>query len=97
MKVIEKNGILKNNAQESLTVANFLYKNKKSSLWIIVTSYYSMFYLANALLHKSGYKVGPKEVSSKSFMALCFSILFTFYNIIYSIIYSIIECAITCF
>ena len=52
--------ILKNNSQESLNVANFLYKNKKSSLWIIVTSYYSMFYLANALLYKLGYKVGSK-------------------------------------
>jgi len=52
--------ILKNNAKESLNVANFLHKNKKSSLWIIVTSYYSMFYLANALLYKIGYKVGEK-------------------------------------
>lgn len=52
--------ILKTNAQESLSVANFLDKNKKSSLWIIVSSYYSMFYLANALLYKLGYKVGPK-------------------------------------
>ena len=52
--------ILKKNAQESLNVANFLYKNKKSSLWVIVTSYYSMFYLANALIYKLGYKVGSK-------------------------------------
>ncbi len=52
--------ILKRNAQESLSVANFLYKHNKSSLWIIVTSYYSMFYLANALLYKMGYKVGNK-------------------------------------
>lgn len=52
--------ILKNNAKESLSVANFLYKNKKSSLWIIVTSYYSMFYIANALLYKLGYKVGSR-------------------------------------
>ncbi len=52
--------ILKKDALESLNVANFLYKNKKSSLWVIVTSYYSMFYLANALLYKLGYKVGPK-------------------------------------
>jgi len=43
--------ILKNNARQSLSVANFLYKNNKSSLWVIVTSYYSMFYLANALLY----------------------------------------------
>ncbi len=52
--------ILKNNADESLNVANFLYKNKKSSLWVIVTSYYSMFYLANALLYRLGYKVGSR-------------------------------------
>jgi uncharacterized protein (UPF0332 family) len=52
--------ILKKNAQESLNVANFLSKNNKSSLWIIVTSYYSMFYLANALIYKLGYKVGSK-------------------------------------
>ena len=52
--------ILKKNAQESLDIANFLYKNRKSSLWIIVASYYSMFYLANALLYKWGYKVGDK-------------------------------------
>ncbi len=52
--------ILRKNAYESLNVANFLYKNKKSSLWIIVTSYYSMFYIANALLYKLGYKIGEK-------------------------------------
>ena len=52
--------ILRKNAQESLDIANFLHKNKKSSLWIIVDSYYSMFYLANALLHKLCYKVGEK-------------------------------------
>ena len=52
--------ILKNNAFESLEVAIFLNKNKKSSLWIIVVSYYSMFYIANALLYKLGYKVGSK-------------------------------------
>ncbi len=52
--------ILRKNSRESLNVANFLYENKKSSLWIIVTSYYSMFYLANALLYNLGYKVGEK-------------------------------------
>ena len=52
--------ILKKNAQESLKVANFLNENKKSSLWIIVTSYYSMFYSANTLLYKLGYKVGSR-------------------------------------
>ena len=52
--------ILKNNADESLGVANFLYKNERSGLWIITTSYYSMFYLANAFLYKLGYKVGSR-------------------------------------
>ncbi|GIU68819.1 MAG: hypothetical protein KatS3mg002_0055 [Candidatus Woesearchaeota archaeon] len=52
--------ILKKNADESLEVAIFLNKNNKSSLWIIVVSYYSMFYLANALLYRLGYKVGDK-------------------------------------
>ncbi len=52
--------ILRRNAQESLETASFLYNNKKSNLWIIVASYYSMFYLANALLYKMGYKVGDK-------------------------------------
>ncbi|MCX6748786.1 MAG: HEPN domain-containing protein [Candidatus Pacearchaeota archaeon] len=52
--------ILVNNAKESLETANFLAKNNKSSLWIIVSSYYSMFYIANAALCKLGYKVGDK-------------------------------------
>lgn len=52
--------VLRKNAQESLSVANFLEQNNRSNLWIIVTSYYSMFYLANALLYKLGYKVGEK-------------------------------------
>lgn len=29
-------------------------------LWVIVTSYYSMYYVANAVLLKLGYKVGEK-------------------------------------
>lgn len=49
-----------NNAQDSLETAGFLSENNKSDLWIIVTSYYSMFYIANAVLFKIGYKVGDK-------------------------------------
>ena len=56
-KILE---ILSNNAQESLETANFLSKNNKSSLWIIVASYYSMFYIANAVLYRLGYKIGEK-------------------------------------
>jgi uncharacterized protein (UPF0332 family) len=52
--------ILKRNAQESLLIANFLYKNNKSSLWVITTAYYSMYYIANALLYYLGYKIGDR-------------------------------------
>ena len=52
--------ILVNNSNESIETANFLSNNKKSNLWIIVSSYYSMFYIANAVLYKLGYKVGDK-------------------------------------
>lgn len=44
------------NARESLNVANQLFQNKTSSLWVVVTSYYSMFYMACAYLYKLGYK-----------------------------------------
>lgn len=44
------------NARESLRVANLLFQNKASSLWVIVTSYYSMFYMACAYIYKLGYK-----------------------------------------
>ena len=50
------------NAAESLNVANELMKNKISSLWIVVTSYYSMFYVASAYLYKKGYKAGQEIV-----------------------------------
>ncbi len=51
-----------NNHKESLEVLDMLVMHKKSFLWIIVICYYSMFYLANALLCKLGYKVGDKLV-----------------------------------
>jgi len=52
-KIIE---ILIENAQESLNEA----EKVKSSLWKIVISYYSMFYISNAVLVTLGYKVGDK-------------------------------------
>jgi uncharacterized protein (UPF0332 family) len=55
------------NSRESLETADFLAKNNKSRLWVIVCSYYSMFYIANAVLYKLGYKVGdqtPHKVTS---------------------------------
>ncbi len=52
--------VLQNNANDSIEIAEFLSENKKSDLWIIVTSYYSMFYMANVVLFKLGYKVGDR-------------------------------------
>lgn len=52
--------VLKNNAKESLEVSNFIAKHDVSDLWVIVTSYYSMYYIANAVLYSMGYKVGYK-------------------------------------
>jgi uncharacterized protein (UPF0332 family) len=48
------------NHKESLIIAKKLFDERLSSLWIIVISYYSMFYIANAVLYKKGYKVGSK-------------------------------------
>src|SRR3989344_625659 len=52
--------ILLDNANESLETADFLFKNNRSKLWVIVCSYYSMFYIGNAVLLKIGYKVEDK-------------------------------------
>jgi uncharacterized protein (UPF0332 family) len=50
------------NARESLKVANQLFQNKTSSLWVVVSSYYAMFYMASAYLYKLGYKSGNEAV-----------------------------------
>ena len=42
------------NHRESLIVARKLFNESLSNLWVVVISYYSMFYLANALLYKLG-------------------------------------------
>tara|TARA_Y100000031_G_scaffold145278_1_gene177702 strand:- start:238 stop:807 length:570 start_codon:yes stop_codon:yes gene_type:complete len=52
--------VLIKNSKESLNVAEILFKNGHSSLWTIVSSYYAMFYMANAALYKLGYKVEHK-------------------------------------
>jgi len=48
------------NHRESLIVARKLFNESLSNLWTIVISYYSMFYLANALTYKLGHKIGSK-------------------------------------
>ncbi|MBM3200499.1 HEPN domain-containing protein [Candidatus Woesearchaeota archaeon] len=54
--------ILLRNAKESLRVAEDTYQNRTSDLWVIVCSYYAMYYYTNAVLLKLGYKVGDKIV-----------------------------------
>ena len=57
---LAKNMYLKN-AELSLQVAQELVKNPlKPYIWIIVISYYSMFYIANAVLLHLGYKTQDK-------------------------------------
>ena len=52
------------NADLSLETAKRLLalesKDYQPYLWVIVPSYYSMYYIANAVLLKLGYKVGEK-------------------------------------
>lgn len=52
------------NADLSLETAQKLLalesKEYHPYLWVIVTSYYSMYYIANAILLRLGYKVGDK-------------------------------------
>ncbi|MGZ7043764.1 MAG: hypothetical protein ACXVHS_09830 [Methanobacterium sp.] len=50
--------ILRKNSEESIMVADLILNENLSSLWVIVSSYYSMYYIANAVLFKLGYKVG---------------------------------------
>ena len=52
--------VYRKNSKESLEVADHLFKNNMSALWIIVCSYYSMYYSANAMLYKYGYKIGHR-------------------------------------
>ena len=49
------------NAELSLAVASELMQSSlRPYLWVIVTSYYSMFYAANAVLLNLGYKIQDK-------------------------------------
>ena len=60
------------NARESLNVANQLYESNTSSLWVVVISYYCMFYMACAYLYKLGYKSGGEIVHQVINEALIF-------------------------
>ena len=54
---IENSDLSLNTAQKLLSLESADYK---PYLWVIVTSYYSMYYIANAVLLNIGYKVGDK-------------------------------------
>jgi uncharacterized protein (UPF0332 family) len=62
------------NADLSLKTANELMQSPlKPHLWVIVISYYSMFYMANAVLLKYGYKTQDKiahKVTSDALIVL---------------------------
>src|SRR3989338_8696996 len=48
------------NHRESLLVAKKLFDESLSPLWVVIISYYSMFYIANAAIYKIGFKIGSK-------------------------------------
>lgn len=48
------------NCKESLKSAQLLFDGNHSNLWTIVCSYYSMYYIANAVLYSLNLKVGHK-------------------------------------
>ncbi|MBI2142231.1 hypothetical protein HYU15_01925 [Candidatus Woesearchaeota archaeon] len=62
------------NANLSLKTANALVQSPiKPHLWVVVTSYYSMFYIANAVLLQYGYKTQDKiahKVTSDALIVL---------------------------
>jgi uncharacterized protein (UPF0332 family) len=64
------------NATLSLRTANELIKsNLKPYLWVIVISYYSMFYVANAVLLQCGYKTGDKIAHKVTYDSLIVLVL----------------------
>jgi len=50
--------VFMDNSNESLEMSRYL--SDKSDLWTIVTAYYSMFYISNAVLLKLGFKIEEK-------------------------------------
>jgi len=58
------------NHHESISVAEKLFTENVSDLWVIVSSYYSMFYIANAYLFSLGFKVGHKIAHKVTFDCL---------------------------
>lgn len=75
INLISKQMYLKN-AELSLKLADDILQNPiKPFLWVIVISYYAMFYIANAILLHLGYKLGQKVVHKVTSDALIFLVL----------------------
>ncbi len=72
-------GMYLKNAEISLQVAGELSKSPlKPHLWVIVCAYYSMFYIANAVLISLGYKTQHKiahKVTSDALIVLVLHLL----------------------
>jgi len=61
------------NYEESINLAQKVFEQDLSNLWVVVISYYSMYYISNAVLYKIGYKVGSKvshKVTSDALIVL---------------------------
>ncbi|OGJ19836.1 hypothetical protein A3K73_03650 [Candidatus Pacearchaeota archaeon RBG_13_36_9] len=54
---LENSNLSLETAQKLLSLETNIYK---PYLWVIISSYYSMYYIANAVLLEFGYKVGDK-------------------------------------
>jgi uncharacterized protein (UPF0332 family) len=52
--------VFRKNSEESLRIADLLFRGNLSSLWAVVCSYYAMYYMANAVLYSLGYRVGHR-------------------------------------
>jgi len=64
------------NAELSLQLAQECMKSQlKPYLWVVIISYYSMFYIANAILLELGYKTGEKIVHKVTYDALLVLVL----------------------
>ncbi|MFW5852941.1 MAG: HEPN domain-containing protein [Nanoarchaeota archaeon] len=63
--------VFQKNAKDSLRASQILSDND-IPLWSIVSSYYAMFYMANAVLLRLGYKTGDKIVHKVTADALIY-------------------------
>ena len=71
--ILAKNKYVENAELSLRTAQELMQSSLKPHLWVIVVSYYSMFYMANAVLLHLGYKTQDKiahKVTSESLITL---------------------------